>query len=145
MEIHMHVTTTRYLTTISRCDDGDGHTIHDICVSGLCRGCPVPTDECELQTGSFDPLSQQCPPTTFKPDGTTCDSETIKVSGRIEHDPRHTRANSPFFLCTLVLLSSSCHDDHKYAALSSSVCIGTCFLDIGIRNQPNTIIRFHGL
>ena len=92
-----------------RCDDGDWHTTNDICVSGLCRGCPVPTDECELQMGSFDPLSQQCPPTTFKPDGTTCDSETTQVSRQDRaYYPGHIKADSQSFsLCALALLSIS--------------------------------------
>ena len=55
-----------------RCDDYNAATTNDICDSGICQGCPVPTD-CEI-AGTFDPVSQQCSAPTVKADGTTCDS-----------------------------------------------------------------------
>ena len=58
-----------------RCNDGNTQTSNGICFSGLCRACPVPTNDCEM-AGTFDLQTQQCLSmgSGFKPDGTACDA-----------------------------------------------------------------------
>ena len=63
-------------------------TANGTCYSGLCRACPVPADECQVQTGRYDPLSQQCSPTANKPNGTSCNHGYHTCLGGIcEGDP----------------------------------------------------------
>ena len=61
-----------------RCDDRDAATTNDICASGICQGCPVPTEDCEI-AGTFDAVTQNCSAPTVKTDGTTCDSATTDM------------------------------------------------------------------
>ena len=61
------------------CDDGNAQTTNGICDSGLCRACPVPTDDCEIAAGNYDQGSQQCSPTTTKVDGTPCDDASTQT------------------------------------------------------------------
>ena len=64
------------------CDDGNAQTADGICDSGLCRSCPVSTDDCVI-AGTFDPLTQQCSAPTAKADGTTCDDNNAKTTNEI--------------------------------------------------------------
>ena len=41
----------------------------------------MPTDECGVAAGTFDPLTQQCTAPTVKADGTSYDSETTDKVG----------------------------------------------------------------
>ena len=70
------LTSTRIQLLTRRCDDGHPQTTNDICDSGLCHGCPVPTNDCDM-AGTFDPLTQQCSAPTLKANGTACDPQTI--------------------------------------------------------------------
>lgn len=56
-----------------RCDDYNAATTNDICDSGICQGCPVPTDDCGV-AGTFDAVTQQCTAPTVRGDGTSYDS-----------------------------------------------------------------------
>ena len=74
------------------CDDYNAQTTNGICDSGTCQGCPVPTDDCEVAAGTFDPLTQQCSAPTVKADGTTCDSETKdKCGATLKHRKFHVQ------------------------------------------------------
>ena len=59
-------------------DDDDDATIqmtNGTCVSGVCYGCPVPSNDCKAG-GTFDWVTQTCSTPTFKAAGTACDSQT---------------------------------------------------------------------
>ena len=62
-----------------RCDDYNAQTTNNICVSGICQGCP--TNDCVIAAGTFDTVTQQCSAPTVKADGATCDSETTDKFG----------------------------------------------------------------
>ena len=80
-----------------RCDDGGVATTNDMCASATCQGCPIVTTACD--SGTWDMSTGQCS-ATLPPDGTTCDSETIRCNV-----PRHsntTNTLSPKFMNRLI-------------------------------------------
>ena len=64
-----------------RCDDGDAASTNDICASGICQGCPVPTDDCEVAAGTFDTVTQQCSAPAAAANGTACGAGGTCLTG----------------------------------------------------------------
>ena len=65
-----------------RCDDFNAQTTNNMCVSGICQGCPLVTTACD--SGTWDMSIGQCSATS-PPDGTTSDSETTDIFGATRH------------------------------------------------------------